>query len=138
MTAARRERYYSILSLHVGALRPLPIRRKLIIFNFYNITVIVNPLFRAFPFPFFRGPRADLIPSPECLTIFGVFDPATRTYPKQKGSHGTFVFPLRVMASAPPTPTNSPDPTLDVSNQTAIGRQCGGVGCVVIPPRSPW
>lgn len=106
---------------------PIPIRSELIIFISYNITIIVSPLFRAFPLPFFRGHE------PSCsrpLNAAPSLVSSTRQHGHvpTKNAHGTFVFPLRVMASAPPIPTESPDPTLDVSSPTAIySRQHGGM-----------
>jgi hypothetical protein len=62
----------------------LPIRGELIIFIFYNITFIVSLTVPCLFPSLLPWPRADLFPSPECLTIFGIFDPATRACPHHK------------------------------------------------------
>ncbi len=81
-------------TFHPGVLAP-PNSQEFI----YNITIIVSPTLISCLFPFHSGHEPIMFPSPESLTIFGIFKPATRTLARLKGSHGTFVFPLRVMAS---------------------------------------
>jgi len=109
----------------VGVLRPFPIRGELIIFIISNITIIVSTTVPCLSLSLLPWPRADLFPSPECLTIFGIFDPSTWTMPAPK----RFTWPICV-----PTPrhgkcaTNPYKSTLDVSSPTAIdSRQRGGM-----------